>query len=409
MDQRTFTSLIKDILNNYYDSAALEAHPLAGVFAQPGGNSEPRSEYVRAVIREEIEGLRPPQTALNPVSAEWRPYLLLQKRYIEGLGLKELCDLLAVGDRQLRRDHHRALLALTGRLWRRLFPGDPLPGAALTEAALLAAEEGEGDGQVEEPAFAVHKEAVDLVATLRAVLEIVRRRADEEGLEISADLPEIGPELETDRIILRQILVNVLHEAIRAQNNRKLRVSIKTDGRSAQVQVEFSARAYSERTDRLPGELDTARYWCAPVGASLEVLTAAGGEQVTLLLRLPLREQRTVLVIDDQTPVINMFRRFLAHSSSVTIAGATQAEELFPLVHQLHPALIILDVMMPQVDGWEMLQRLKLNEDTRAIPVVVCSAWAAPDLAYSLGAAAFLKKPVTQKAFLDVLAQVGLK
>lgn len=201
----------------------------------------------------------------------------------------------------------------------------------------------------------------------------------------------------------------MLHEAIRAQNNHKLRVSIEFDGRSAQVRVEFSARAYSERTDRLPGELDTARYWCTPVGARLEVLPAANGEQVTLLLRLPLREQRTVLVIDDQTPVINMFRRFLAHSSSVTVAGATQAEELFPLVHQLHPALIILDVMMPQVDGWEMLQRLKLNEDTRAIPVVVCSAWAAPDLAYSLGAAAFLKKPVTQKAFLDVLAQVGLE
>lgn len=207
MDQRTFSSLIKDILNNYYDSAALEAHPLAGVFAQPGGNSEPRSEYVRAVIREEIEGLRPPQAVLNPVSAEWRPYLLLQKRYIEGLGLKELCDLLAVGDRQLRRDHHRALLALTGRLWRRLFSGDLLPGAALTEtalteAALLETDEGDGDGdgqveerQVEEPAFAVHKEAVDLIATLRGVLEIVRRRADEEGLEISADLPEVGPAL----------------------------------------------------------------------------------------------------------------------------------------------------------------------------------------------------------------------
>jgi len=67
-------------------------------------------------------------------------------------------------------------------------------------------------------------------------------------------------------------------------------------------------------------------------------------------------------------------------------------------------------VMMPQVDGWELLQLLKLDEILRHIPVIVCSAWNDPDLSQSLGAAAYLKKPVTQKMLLqEVQKFLGLQ
>ena len=54
--------------------------------------------------------------------------------------------------------------------------------------------------------------------------------------------------------------------------------------------------------------------------------------------------------------------------------------------------------MMPKMDGWEVLQSLNLDETTRHIPVrSVCSAWGEPELARSLGAVEFLRKPVRQK------------
>ena len=69
------------------------------------------------------------------------------------------------------------------------------------------------------------------------------------------------------------------------------------------------------------------------------------------------------------------------------------------------PDFVILDVMMPQMDGWELLQLLKLDEQVHHIPIIVCSAWDDPNLSRNLGAAAFLKKPATQKMLLEVVDQ----
>ena len=60
--------------------------------------------------------------------------------------------------------------------------------------------------------------------------------------------------------------------------------------------------------------------------------------------------------------------------------------------------------MMPTTDGWELLQRLKSDPETHTIPVVVCSVWDVPELALSLGASDFLKKPVNSEHLLEALA-----
>jgi CheY-like chemotaxis protein len=70
--------------------------------------------------------------------------------------------------------------------------------------------------------------------------------------------------------------------------------------------------------------------------------------------------------------------------------------------------VIVLDVMMPRIDGWEMLGRLRSNRATSHVPVIVCTIMAQEELALSLGAAGFLKKPVTRQDFLAALdRQVG--
>jgi CheY-like chemotaxis protein len=65
--------------------------------------------------------------------------------------------------------------------------------------------------------------------------------------------------------------------------------------------------------------------------------------------------------------------------------------------------VIILDVMMPDIDGWEILGRLRSHPSTSAIPVVVCTILAQEELALSLGASGFLLKPITRQALLEEL------
>lgn len=75
-----------------------------------------------------------------------------------------------------------------------------------------------------------------------------------------------------------------------------------------------------------------------------------------------------------------------------------------------HPAVILLDLKMPKVDGVEVLRALKSNEDTRAIPVVVLtSSREEPDLreCYRLGVNAYVVKPVDFQAFMNAVKDLG--
>lgn len=72
---------------------------------------------------------------------------------------------------------------------------------------------------------------------------------------------------------------------------------------------------------------------------------------------------------------------------------------------KLQPALILLDVMMHNVDGWQVLNELLQKPVTAHIPVIVCTILPLEEMAISLGAAGFLQKPVSQQHFLELLDQ----
>jgi CheY-like chemotaxis protein len=67
------------------------------------------------------------------------------------------------------------------------------------------------------------------------------------------------------------------------------------------------------------------------------------------------------------------------------------------------PQVIVLDVMMPERDGWTVLGQLREHPKTHDIPVIVCSILSQEQLALTLGAAQFLRKPVTRQALLSAL------
>jgi CheY-like chemotaxis protein len=388
-----FNEVIKDVLGSLYDVATLETHPaLFSVIRLPGGYTGNKGEYVTQFMLSSIEQLRPTRKDL-PVSApEWRPYLVLKKRYVDGIAMQDLADQMAVSPRQLRRDHHKALEALTEILWAELYPNEPV------------------ESDIEPgPVIEVHNEMLDLVETIHGVYSLVKKQFETRGINVVFSIPpEFTPAI-TDRVILRQVLISLFKDILHNALCDSLTISFTATGKH--IGIKFAAltcgQVFKPEDDEDEDEFTAVKYWCdrinAHVEASLE--TSGGMSTVSRVLRLPQPLQKIMLVIDDQEAVVNMFQRYLSQSDLLVI-GVSDPEKAVALVQHFQPTLITLDVMMPQMDGWELLQLIKLDEKLKNIPVIVCSAWDDPDLSHSLGASVYLKKPVTQKMLLDAVRKL---
>ncbi len=396
IDRRNFNALVRDTISNLYDFAALETHPLLfKIFTLPADFSGTPTEYIRQTFLEAIEQLKPARKDLNQSAPEWRAYYILQRRYIEGMDAKELAAALAISDRQIRRDHHRAIESLGNLLWSRF----------------------QLDRQVEEPAreddsthFEVQKERIDVKETCQGVVNTLKRRLDEQNIRVNFDFTALPVAVLADRVILRQLLISLFNAALQLQSGGEVDIHTRRSGQSAHIEILFQPDELWEPIQEGEEEntLDAVRYWSERINAQFTVTLPDETEpRAHFNLLLPRADQRVILVVDDQLPTINLFKRYLA-ADDVTVVGATRADQVLPLARELAPTLITLDVMMPQTDGWEILQTLKLDENTRRIPVLICSAWEEPELARSLGAAGFLKKPITQKQLRDALETLGV-
>ena len=110
-----------------------------------------------------------------------------------------------------------------------------------------------------------------------------------------------------------------------------------------------------------------------------------------------------MLVLDNDADFIGLIARYLA-DHNWRVVGAQEVKQAHALALELHPTVIMLDVMIPGEDGWDLLLALKSRPETRQIPVIVCSVLYEPRVARTLGAVAYLPKPVSQTALLESLA-----
>ena len=104
-------------------------------------------------------------------------------------------------------------------------------------------------------------------------------------------------------------------------------------------------------------------------------------------------KEHVVLVIDDDPNVQEMMRRFL-EARGFVVHSASSGEEGLRLAKQLKPAVITLDALMPNMDGWETLAALKTNDVTSRIPVIMVTMVDDRSKGYALGVSDFLVKPV---------------
>jgi len=115
-----------------------------------------------------------------------------------------------------------------------------------------------------------------------------------------------------------------------------------------------------------------------------------------------LLEKPLILVVEDDPAAGELLRRILGSGGYRTSVAVTGPEALAK-ARELQPAAITLDILLPQLDGWEVLARLKQDELTRHIPVVVVSVVDNPELGTALGALDYFVKPVNADVLLESL------
>jgi PAS domain S-box-containing protein len=116
---------------------------------------------------------------------------------------------------------------------------------------------------------------------------------------------------------------------------------------------------------------------------------------------------RTALVVEDDLKSAELIRVQL-ETEGFTVLHASTAEEALVLALQQPLSLITLDIMLPNMDGWEFLARIKATPDLRRIPVVIISIVADPTKGFSLGAAAVMQKPISRQELFDSLGDIGM-
>jgi len=116
---------------------------------------------------------------------------------------------------------------------------------------------------------------------------------------------------------------------------------------------------------------------------------------------------RVLLVVDDEDDIRVLLQMYLG-PAGYDVRTANDGLEALERLADTHVDLMLLDLRMPKLDGWGVLQRMRDDPKFAAVPTVVLSAHASPEAArraLEAGAVAFLNKPVSQEDLLALLAE----
>jgi CheY-like chemotaxis protein len=253
---------------------------------------------------------------------------------------------------------------------------------------------------------------------------------------------EPGLKMQTDLTKVRQILFNLLSNATKFTTNGKIGFSVRRSGdmmvfsvsdtgigirpdQMAKLFREFS-QADSGTTRKYGGTglgLSISKRFAEMLGGEISV-ESEFGKGSTFTVRLPVDRRKTdastprpadggkvvtttgtagvVLVVDDEPAVHELMRRFLA-KEGFRVEAALTGDAGLQLARDLRPDVITLDVMMPGMDGWDVLNRLKADAELARIPVIMMTITSDKNLGFSLGAADFLNKPIERDHLIGVL------
>lgn len=114
------------------------------------------------------------------------------------------------------------------------------------------------------------------------------------------------------------------------------------------------------------------------------------------------RETKSVLVVEDDRMAADLLTLYLTNAGYNVIV-AVDGEEAIKKAKEFHPFLITLDIMLPKIDGWDVLSELKNSPDVADIPVIIVSIVDNKELGFSLGAVEYLIKPIEREKLITTV------
>ena len=299
--------------------------------------------------------------------------------------------------------------------------------------------------KIEAGKLEINDETVDVAALVNDLVGEVEPLAQKNANRFVVECPPDIGAVRSDPTRLRQIILNLLSNACKFTEHGLVSLSVSrsrsdggefisvrvvdtgigmTEEQLGKLFQEFS-QADSSTTRKYGGTglgLAISDRLCRLMGGTIEVESKLG-VGTTFTMRLPadrvsvaavvpaaatpaehLRPARTnrVLVIDDDATVRDLMRRYLSREGFdvVTAAGGREGLEF---ARELHPSVITLDVFMPDLDGWSVLQALKQDADLRRIPVIMMTISDEKQKGITLGASGHLTKPVDRAQLAQLL------
>ncbi|WP_051321591.1 response regulator [Chrysiogenes arsenatis] len=308
--------------------------------------------------------------------------------------------------------------------------------------------------KIEAGKMEVHLATLDPELMMQQTLDMVASQANAKGITLSINnqLPK-GTTIVTDEHKLRQILLNLVGNAVKfvepGHGKTVCHISRNTEGYILMTIEDNGIGIPAEKHETIfqpfrQGDGSTTRRYGGTglgltisrnlaelLGGTIRVASEVGrGSRFTVALptapthvdgetkqsSLPQehvsRETTishddfrvdSVLIIDDTEDSRELIRDYL-QEFSLTIFTAETGEKGLKMARELRPSLITLDIMMPGLNGWEVLRRLKKDPETAAIPVVVVSNIADNSRGQALGALDCLSKPLSRE---DILRSFG--
>ncbi|UCG24878.1 MAG: response regulator [Chloroflexota bacterium] len=296
----------------------------------------------------------------------------------------------------------------------------------------------------------LYLERFDVGKMLSESMSTVQPLIDKNNNTLITDFPDDLGTIRTDMTKTRQVLFNLLSNAAKFTHEDKIVVTARRETRGegdwltidvadsgigipedkiGQVFEAFSQA--DESTTRNYGGtglgLPISRQFCRMMGGDLTAASEVG-KGSTFTITLPAKvdalkaakaaaaaaeegepERHTemenpILVIDDDPSARDLLMRTLELDGH-EVATAESGEEGLDLARRLKPSLITLDIMMPGMDGWSVLRKLKDDPELNHIPVIMASIVADKDMGYTMGAVESLTKPVDRKLLLELVQQ----
>jgi CheY-like chemotaxis protein/transcriptional regulator with XRE-family HTH domain len=367
---------------------------------------------VRAAILSAIKDLEPPED--TPKTAYPKQlYDLLYHRFVLRLTQEETAGRLNVSRRTVNRLQHRAVHTLANALLGyHIIETSSNPqnssSAVTGESPQPQAEDWQTQIQLE--LASLRRQSPNRISNVQEIINEVLSFLNQipthpacpiELISIQADLvTTIHP------VAFRQVLISLIQRLARNITEGKLSIYARLEDGDVRITLTAPVLGDSRKIRET-----LLREMLLPENMRIEMHIDHG--QAFVWIQAPSAGKIAVLLVDDNEDMARLYRDATI-GTRYHISSVTTGSELLQIVEDEGaerdlPDVIVLDVMLPDIDGWRLLMRLHENERTRPIPVIIASVVREEELAHSLGASQVLTKPIRPRTLIAALDQACLQ